>query len=113
MKVTISKPNFCATGEYSDGKLIVKEGSTINPSFATYIKGISMAKQYRENPEYVNCEWMVIKDCQFPSPTTAAQFVMGQSRDGYDAWKLESGESLGQHLEARGIRERKRRKKDK
>ena len=112
MDVYILKDGFKAIGEYSEGKLIVKKGSTINPSFATYIKGISMAKQYREDSDYVDASWKVIKDCEFPSPTTAAQFVMGQSRDGYDAWKIESGESLGKHLEALGIRERKRRKKE-
>ena len=113
MDVYISKENYNAVGEYCDGKLIVKKGSTINPSFATYIKGISMAKQLRENSEYVDSSWRVKKDCEFPSPTTAAQFVMGQSRDGYDAWKMESGESLGKRLEFLGVRERKRRKKEK
>lgn len=112
MEVYITKEGFKASGEYSEGRLIVKKGSTINPSFATYIKGISLAKQFRENPEYVDPSWRVVKDCIFPSPTTAAQFVMGQSRDGYDAWKMSTGESLGQRLEALGIRERKRRKKD-
>ena len=113
MEVYISKEGFNAVGEYCEGKLIVKKGSTINPSFATYIKGISMVKQYRENPNYVDSSWQVIKDCEFPSPTTAAQFVMGQSRDGYDAWKMESGESLGKRLESLGIWERKRRKREK
>jgi len=112
IKVYIKKADFKATGFYNDGKLIVKKGSTINPAFAPYIKGISLAKKNREDREVVDAEWTVLKDCEFPSPSTAAQFVMGQSRDGYDAWKVEEGKSLGQYLEEHGLRERKRRKKE-
>ena len=108
MKIFITKGNFNAVGEYADGKVLVRKGSTINPSFAPYIKGISKAVQYRKDADYVDKKWSVIKDCEFSSPSTAAQFVMGQSRDGYDAWKVESGESLGKHLAANGQREWKR-----
>ncbi len=110
--VFIKKTDFSAKGVYSDGKIVVKKGSTINPLFASYIKGISFAKKCRADKGIVDSMCKVIKDCEFPSPSTAAQFVMGQSRDGYDAWKVEEGKSLGQYLEEKGLRERKRRKKE-
>lgn len=112
IKVYIKKSNFCATGIYNDGKLIVEKGSTINPEFASYIKGISLARKCRDDHNLVDEEWNMLENYEFPSPSTAAQFVMGQSRDGYDAWKIEDGRSLGQYLEAAGLRIRKRRKKD-
>ena len=112
IEISINKPTFQATAEYEDGRVIVKAGSTINPLFATYIKGISFARECRDNPEIVDPSFVVKRDCEFPSPSTAAQFVMGQSRDGFDAWKTSSGESLGKYLESKGLRERKRRKKE-
>ena len=112
IELSISKPTFRATAEYKNGRIVVKAGSTINPIFASYIKGISFARECRNNPEIVDAAFTVLRDCEFPSPSTAAQFVMGQSRDGFDAWKLNSGESLGNYLEANGLRERKRRKKE-
>ncbi len=112
LKVYIDKPGFHADGLYNDGTITVLKGSTICPSFSTRIKGISFAKKLRENPEIVDDSWVVIKDSILLSPSTAAQFVMGQSRDGYDAWKTEEGISLGKHLEQHGIRSRRVRKKD-
>ena len=112
MKVFIRKDEYIAHGEYIDGKLIVKRGSTINPRFTSCIKGNSQVLQFRNNAEYVNSEWQVIEDCFFSSPSTAAQFVMGQSRNGFMSWKVETGESLGLYLELHGIRKRQHRKKD-
>jgi len=111
IKVYINKSEFSAMGFYSNGTITVQKGSTINPAFAPYIKGISFARNSREDKQIVDENWKVQKDHEFPSPSTAAQFVMGQSRDGYDAWKVEDGRSLGQYLEEHGLRERKRRKK--
>lgn len=110
--VSITKPDFSAVGLYEKGKIVVKKGSTINPTFASYIKGITIAKKCREDETIVDSEWTLKKDCEFPSPSTAAQFVMGQSRDGYDAWKVSEGKSLGTYLEEQGLRERKRRRKE-
>ena len=110
--VSITKPDFSVVGVYKEGKIIVKKGSSINPKFASYIKGITVAKKYREDKTIIDSEWTLKKDCEFPSPSTAAQFVMGQSRDGYDAWKVSDGKSLGAYLEERGLRERKRRRKE-
>lgn len=112
LKVYINKPGFHADGLYDEGTVTILKGSTISASFSKCIKGITIAKEVRENPEVVDDSWNVLKDCTFPSPSTAAQFVMGQSRDGYDAWKTEEGISLGKHLEQHGIRSRRVRKKD-
>lgn len=112
VEVHIKKETFEAKGVYMDGKVVVFKGSTINPTFASYIKGTANAKKYRNDPSFVDSTYTVRKDIEFSSPSTAAQFVMGQSRDGYDAWKTIDGESLGKHLEIQGIRERNRRKKD-
>lgn len=110
LKVYIKKQGFHANGIYEDGTITILKGSTINSTFASYIKGISFAKECRENPNIVDNSWTLLQDCTFPSPSTAAQFVMGQSRDGYDAWKVKDGLSLGKYLEQKGIRFRKQRK---
>ena len=96
LNVYIHKESFHADGIFDNGTIIVLKGSKINSSFAPYIKGISAAKEYRDNPRIVDKTWVLLQDCVFQSPSTAAQFVMGQSRDGYDAWKVKDGLSLGQ-----------------
>ena len=63
----------------------------------------------RDNPDYVK-NGVVINDCVFKSPSTAAQFITGGSRNGFDTWKVEKGYSLGQFLEDNGIRTQKKKK---
>jgi len=108
MKVNVQiKPrtgSVFAMGEYSDEGLLVLKGGRIRLTFAEHIKGGKTAKQYRENPEYVDKNGNIIKDCLFSSPSTAAQFVLGSSTNGYDAWKVESKKSLGDYLKENNLR---------
>ena len=46
----------------------------------------------------------ILKNCEFTSPSTAAQFVTGRSTNGYEAWKVEKKLSLGQYLKDKGLR---------
>lgn len=93
-----------AEGIFDNGILIVKKGGKINPDFASHIRGGTSAKKYRENPEYVDGEGNILKDCEFSSPSTAAQFVTGRSTNGYEAWKVEAKKNLGDYLKEKGLR---------
>ena len=57
-------------------------------------RGGKAALSYRENKEYVDGDGNIIKDCEFKSPSTAAQFVTGTSINGMLAWKTKDGKSL-------------------
>ena len=93
-----------ATAEY-DGKIMtVLAGGKISPDFADHIRGGKTAKGYRDDPEYVDENGNIIKNCEFTSPSTAAQFVTGRSVNGYEAWKVEKKLSLGQYLKDNGLR---------
>ena len=82
-----------------NGKIItVLAGGKMSLDFANHIKGRKTAKAYRDNPEYVDGDGNILKNCEFTSPSTASQFVNGQSTDGYEAWKVEKKLSLGQYL---------------
>lgn len=88
--------NYSATGRYIDSKnFIVCKGSQI------YLNNDSVVSKkvmkFRENAEFVDENGIVIKDCAFGSPSTAAQFVNGSSTNGYVAWKV-GKQSLKEYL---------------
>lgn len=89
---------------YQGETVIVLAGGTISEDFAEHIRGGVKAKMYRENKEYVNKDGLIIKNCEFSSPSTAAQFVTGRSINGYASWKVESKKSLGDYLKEKGLR---------
>ena len=88
VNLTCKNSSFHAEGIFSDAKhFIVLKGSIINIK-AT--KGLVARKaiEYRDNREFVDETGLVINDCFFSSPSTAAQFVNGSSTNGYVAWKV-------------------------
>lgn len=103
MKIYLKGRNgvYDATAEYEDGKITVLKGSKIQMDFAEHIRGGRLAKKFRENNEYVDGNGVVIKDCEFNSASTAAQFVSGRSTNGLVAWKVEKKTSLKDYLETK------------
>lgn len=93
-----------AEGIFEDGALTVTKGGKINLDFASHIRGGTNAKKYRENKEYVDSDGSILKDCQFSSPSTAAQFVTGRSTNGYEAWRVNGNVHLGDYLKEKGLR---------
>lgn len=93
-----------ADGIYDGEKTIVKAGGRISDSFASCIKGGTMAKRVRDDPKCVDADRNIIADCVFSSPSTAAQFVSGRSLSGYEAWKVDKKKSLGTFLKENGLR---------
>lgn len=85
---------FNAEAVYENGTVTVKKGSHVNTIFANHIRGGKKAKSYLEDRQYVDENGLVKKDCTFQSPSTAAQFVTGSSRNGYLVWKTKEGKKL-------------------
>ncbi len=106
IKIIISNRSgkFYAEGIYDGERVVVKRGGHINPNFAESIRGGKLSRQYRADKKCVSDKYEIVSDCVFKSPSTAAQFVTGRSVDGYNAWKLESGETLGEYLKEKGLR---------
>lgn len=106
INVTIAKKNgeAYATGIYEGDTFIVQKGGKIEADFADHIRGGKIAKTYRNDPEYVDKDGNILKDCEFKSPSTAAQFVFGTSLNGYESWKVEKKVSLGKYLKEKGLR---------
>lgn len=106
IKVTIKPRTGRAFAEarYEEKRVVVKAGGRISEDFAEHIQGGKKAKSYREDPEYVDAEGYILKDCVFTSPSTAAQFVTGRSTNGYEAWKVDGKKSLGDYLREKGLR---------
>ena len=111
IEIYIKGRDYYATGYYNDGEVTVSKGSTIKYIESKSFKMNEAAKIARNDSEKVKDGSLLI-NCIFSSPSTAAQFVTGGSRDGYDTWKVEKGVSLGDFLEAHGIRSRRRKMKE-
>ena len=89
------KGYYQASGVYEDGIVTVKKGSRIRLDFAKHIRGGTFAKSYRNDPSIVDMNGLVMIDCVFKSPSTAAQFVSGRSSNGYYAWRTSKHLLLG------------------
>ena len=100
-----------ATSTYEDGKITVHVGSKLNYPESCGFRTNTKAFSAREDDSVVQ-NGVVIKECVFDSPSTAAQFITGGSRNGYDTWKVRKGHSLGDYLQEQGIRSRRTRNKE-
>lgn len=100
-----------ADGIYMDGTVKVLKGSRIflnqNCKFDRYAEAFRL----RSDPSVVDPEGTVLKDCLFKTPSAAAVFVAGSSRNGNDFWRVEEGKKLGVYLEEKGVITRKTRAK--
>lgn len=101
---TLKNGSAYADGIYDGEKTIVKAGGKISENFSSCIRGGTLAKKKREDPNYVDAERNIIADCTFKSPSTAVQFVSGRSLSGYVAWKVDKKKSLGVYLNEQGLR---------
>lgn len=102
--LTMRATDVQAEAVYEGETITVLPGGKISVDFADHIQGGRKAKSFRNNPEYVDSERNIIKDCVFTSPSTAAQFVTGRSTNGYEAWKVEKKKNLGTYLKEKGLR---------
>ncbi|MPM42425.1 hypothetical protein SDC9_89090 [bioreactor metagenome] len=99
-----SKDKSCdAKGTYAERSFIVKKGSRIRLDFANHIRGGNTAKSFRDNPNVVDSDGILLVSCTFTSPSTAAQFVTGRSTNGYTAWHVDRKTTLKTHLSLQEI----------
>lgn len=91
---------FHAKGIYTPEQTTVLKGSVINTAFSTSekFKGSDLVLSIRNNHAIVDEKGVVLKDCTFSSPSTAAQFVTGRSSNGYIAWRVDESTNLKRFL---------------
>lgn len=90
---------YNAKATYDGAKVAVLKGSKIRLSFANHVRGGKTAKKYRDNPLFVDTNGFTLDDCVFESPSTAAQFVMGSSVNGWTAWHIDKKTTLKKYVE--------------
>lgn len=111
-EIYITGRDYRASATYEDGRIIVHVGSQLNYPKTTAFKTNEIAYSARNDATKVK-DGIVIEECVFDSPSTAAQFITGGSRNGYDTWKIRKGYSLGAFLQDQGIRSRRINKREK
>ena len=57
-----------------------------------------MAKRCRNDATIVDETGITLKDCTFSSPSTAAQFIMESSINGWEAWHIDKKTSLKKYI---------------
>lgn len=89
-----TEDSYSATGEYKDGKLIVKQGSKIAKKLKENFRPYANVVAIRTDAKYVDENSITVRDIEFSSASAAAQFVSGRSTDGLLAWKIKRGVAL-------------------
>ena len=94
-----SRSGVNAVGEYdkSQKKFIVKKGSVVSSQIG-YSEKFRGAASIAETREKYVVDGVVKSDVEFKSPSTAANFVTGNSTNGLVAWKDENGTKLKELL---------------
>jgi len=102
MKISIylnaTDGSFHATGLFDKTETIVLKGSTIRVNIPDDKKGADVVKKTRCDRKIVDSSGIVLADCAFSSPSTAAQFVTGRISNGYVAWRVDAKNNLGRYL---------------
>ncbi len=96
MKNQKGSNEYKATCKYVNGKYIVLKGSKINSKIASSAKfNINkIAQAERDNKDNYSKDFITLKDIEFPSASTAAQFVCGYSVNGRTCWKDSNKNSI-------------------
>ena len=93
-----AKSNVDAVAEYDAGAktMTVLLGSKVSDSISQSKKFRGAKSIEKSRKDIVNTKHILIKDIVFKSPSTAANFVTGNSTNGRDAWKDETGRTFKQ-----------------
>lgn len=87
-----------AYGVFEEGRVTVKKGSKIWLHFSEGFHKSRRVVECRNDPTCVDRFGIVLKDCEFKSPSTAAQFVNGHSTNGYNYWRIDENTRLSDWL---------------
>ena len=88
-----------ADGVYTEGNTIVKAGGRISKVF----RGFDKIAKMRKDSNNVDKDGLILKDCEFNTPSEVAQFVNGNISNGYRVWRVD-GEKLGDYLKRIGVK---------
>lgn len=87
---------FEAKGIYDGKKVKVLKGSRISSLVASNVNPI--VKRIRDDHSIVGEDYVLKKDVEFRSSSTAATFVSGNISNGKRVWKDENGTPIGKGL---------------
>lgn len=99
MYLTARDGSYDAKAVFDDNNVVVKKGAKIRMTFADHVRGGRSAKKYRDDSTVVDENGITKQDCSFTSPSTAAQFVMGSSVNGWSAWHIDKKTNLKKYVE--------------
>ena len=94
-----NKNDFVAMLEISDGKYVVKKGSTVSAKVSDHFKSCKTVRERRKNAGLSENNRILKEDMVFTSASVAGEFVCGSSCNGPSSWKTENGLTLKEVLE--------------
>ena len=78
---------YNARAIYEDGKIKVLKGSQLKAMTNGNYNRNKQVVAYRNDKKIVGKNLVLLQDVEFNSPSTAAQFIVDSSRNGWKDWK--------------------------
>ena len=94
---TKGRNGYDAFGIFNGKGITVQKGSVIAREIASKVNPI--VRKLREDKKVVSPDYVLLKDVEFRSASTAATFVTGNISNGMRVWKVEKGKDLGKYRE--------------
>ena len=86
-----------ASGAVTESGFIVFKGSEVRPSIKKYLKQTLVDFRHQCEADGTIIDWVLTRDMEFNSPSTAAYFLFGANASGPQIWKDESGMTMLEH----------------
>ena len=89
-------------GYYKNNKLIVKSGSKLKANIDNVAESVKeKIREFRDNPKIF--EGMYIADEEYPSPSIAANVILGNNYNGWIMWKNKDNITLDELIRHKSV----------
>ena len=86
-----------ASGIVTETGFMVLKGSEVRPGKAKYLTQVLVDLRNQYETDGTIIDWMLSKDIEFGSPSSAATFLFGSNASGPHTWKDENGMTMLEH----------------
>ncbi len=86
-----------ASGVVTENGFTVFKGSEVRPTIAKYLNKSLVDLRHKCESDGTIVDWVLTRDMDFNSPSTAAYFLFGANASGPQTWKDENGMTMLEH----------------
>ena len=86
-----------ASGVVTESGFTVFKGSEVRSTIAKYLNKTLVDLRHQSESDGTIVDWVLTRDMDFNSPSTAAYFLFGANASGPQTWKDENGMTMLEH----------------